>query len=610
MKRLYRIQQNDLPIDSLTFISEATDGLVVLDGSWRYIYVNEPAAQLSGHVASELLDRSAIEVHPDFENTIFFQHYAAARAENRVQRFEFYYPHLERWYTITVYPSPDQRLFIYFSDITPWKRKEEQLRLLVDNIEAHAICMLSPEGTIIRWNPGAQQLFGYTSEEAEGKHLSMLYLPEHRREGQPLLALADAAENGRHVAQGWQSRRRGRFWSHYSLSAIRDSDGVLVGFTLVAQDRTVPYTTRLALEERTAQLEREKAKADALLSSIGEGVIATDGEGKIVLFNPQAERMTHVSEKEALGRHYGRVMKIEAEDGTRIPEEETALGKTLATGKKHESPPGRYFVPRYGNRFPVVVSANPLVLDGELTGVIAVLRNVTKEHDADRAKSEFVSLVSHQLRTPLTAMKLLGDLLAKETVGSLSEQQLQIVGRMNESTEKMIALVNALLNVSRIENSTLTANLVTADFSDVVDEVISELRPLIRMRQLVLRYTPLKGEAPVTTDPGLLRQVVANVVSNAIQYSPRRKHLEIEVRKKGSSYVLSVRDWGIGIPEDMRDRVFARFFRSPGAVKHKPDGTGLGLYLSHKIMELLGGRIWFKPGEGGGTVFNVSLPAQ
>jgi two-component system phosphate regulon sensor histidine kinase PhoR len=248
---------------------------------------------------------------------------------------------------------------------------------------------------------------------------------------------------------------------------------------------------------------------------------------------------------------------------------------------------------------------------GRIFGVIVVFRDMTSERELEKAKDEFVSLTSHQLRTPLTAIRLFSEMLSEQKAGELSARQRQYAENIQVSTERMIKLVSEILNVSRIELGELTINPQSTDLVPLVKSYVDELKPVAAKERVRLVFIAPKFQYNhVPIDRSLLGQVIHNLLTNAIRYTPPKGKVTVKLEKTSRGYVIGVTDNGIGIPKDSQGRIFERFYRAENAVEISGEGTGLGLYLAKIVMKSSGGNVSFKSSEGKGTSFYVTIPLR
>jgi len=262
-----------------------------------------------------------------------------------------------------------------------------------------------------------------------------------------------------------------------------------------------------------------------------------------------------------------------------------------------------------GFRVPVADSAAPIKdHDGNIFACVVVFRDVTRERAVDVAKTEFVSLASHQLRTPLTCINWFGEMLLRGDYGELSDEQKTSVQEIYQSNQRMIDLIRALLNVSRLEMGTFRVNPSPTNLIDIAEEVTKELLPELKFHQIKFnkKYSP---KLPIIkVDRQLIHIVFQNLLSNAIKYSNKGGEVKLQIRSRGKNILIEVSDNGIGIPESEKDKLFNKLFRGETARKLDPDGTGLGLYIVKAILDHSNAKIWFDSVINQGTTFYVTIP--
>lgn len=370
---------------------------------------------------------------------------------------------------------------------------------------------------------------------------------------------------------------------------------------------------------RTKKLEEAKAKNEAILLSIGDAVMACEVSGKIVLFNHVAAELSGFSIKEAVGKHYNQVLSF-IKEGTDEPHKDF-IDQAIKEGKMTEMTNHAMIIRKDGTRTSVADSASPVLnKSGKIIGCVVVFRDVSKEREIDRAKSEFVSLASHQLRTPPTAIKWLIEILLNDKEGKFTEGQRNNLNDIGAENERMIKTINSFLNVSRIEMGKFSVTISSADINLCAQDVIKELKFQITAKKLRLKEKYTEQKFVISTDPNLLKMVIQNVLTNAINYSHEKGEISLEVslKNKGeilggrtikkNSAVLIVSDKGCGIPKEQQNKIFTKLFRANNAGKIYNDGNGLGLYISKFIIGKFDGDIWFESEENKGTTFYVTIP--
>jgi signal transduction histidine kinase len=246
--------------------------------------------------------------------------------------------------------------------------------------------------------------------------------------------------------------------------------------------------------------------------------------------------------------------------------------------------------------------------NGDLKYFVGIERDITKLKEIDRMKTEFISLASHQLRTPLAAIKWSLDLLMTGKMGEVPENQMRVLNILYEGAERMNVLIKNLLNISRIESGRILVEPVPTKLNDLVDKVLSEQKPKSDQKSIKINSFFDNDLPEISIDPKLITEVYANIISNAIKYTPEKGVITISIYKKDNKIFTEVKDTGIGIPLSQQDKMFQKFFRADNAVLTEADGNGLGMYLAKSIINSSGGDIWFESTEGKGTTFWFSLP--
>ena len=400
---------------------------------------------------------------------------------------------------------------------------------------------------------------------------------------------------------------------------------LLVIFIILGRSRR--HAQELA-ELITEDLQRERDRAvqlqqkdEAVLSSIGDAVFAIDTSRRITLFNPAAQIISGFSASEALGKPYEQILQFISEDTGRPRRDfiDRALSGHLAA-MRHST----MLVRKDGNRISVADSAAPIQgQKGKLQGAIVVFRDVSKERALDKAKTEFVSLASHQLRTPLSAVNWYVESMLHGDVGKLNETQIEYLQEVYRGNQRMVELVSSLLDVSRLDLGRMVNKPQPTDLGALVKDIQKELKPSIEAKhqRVVARVEPKLPD--IYGDPKLLRMIVQNLMSNAVKYTPEKGTVEATVRRAklddlskaklhhgGPFLFLSVKDTGYGIPKEQQGKIFQKLFRADNVRKMDMEGTGLGLYIVKQVAEKLGGEVWFESIESAGTTFYVVLPLK
>jgi len=362
----------------------------------------------------------------------------------------------------------------------------------------------------------------------------------------------------------------------------------------------------IKLEKRNSdKLSKDLLKFKLAVDGASDHIIITDPEGIILYANEAVEKITGYSSKEVINTKAGSLWKYPMEN-----QFYKNLWETIKVKK-------RVFSGELKNRrkngevYEALAIISPILDENnEILFFIGIERDITKAKEIDKAKSEFVSLASHQLRTPLSSINWYSEILETEEAGPLNKDQKKFIKEICIANQRMIELVNALLNVSRIEMGTLDISPQIINFKDISQSVIKELNPSINKKKLDFKIK--YGKVPeVNADPKLIRIIFQNLLSNSIKYTPEKGNISlfVGIEENFLEYIMiKVSDTGYGIPEFQKDKIFTKLFRADNVKEKDTEGTGLGLYLVKAIVEGSQGKIWFESEENKGTTFYVLIP--
>ncbi|MEK7571223.1 MAG: ATP-binding protein [Patescibacteria group bacterium] len=362
-------------------------------------------------------------------------------------------------------------------------------------------------------------------------------------------------------------------------------------------------------EKNAAALNEQKKILDTVVHNTPIGISLNDPTGKLLLVNEAGIALIGRGiDPNARNEDIGQIYQIFKTDGSPYPMEELANVIALRTGNPTTKDDVVVHRPD-GTQIAMRATSVPIKnQQGQILSVLSVFEDVTKEHDVDRMKTEFISLASHQLRTPLSAIKWFSEMLVNGDAGELTKEQKEFAQSISASSERMIELVNALLNISRIESGRIVVDPHPTDLRELVQGVVTDLQAKIKEREQNLLISVREDMPKINLDPHLIRQVFMNLLTNAIKYTPKSGEIQVFVSRKGDEVIAQVTDNGYGIPKAQQGKMFQKFFRAENIVKIETDGTGLGLYLIKAIIESSKGKIWFESEEGKGTTFWFSLP--
>jgi len=350
------------------------------------------------------------------------------------------------------------------------------------------------------------------------------------------------------------------------------------------------------LREALASNEEEKDRLASILSNMSDGVIATDDTGKVIVMNRRAQQILAVPYEQAMGRSISEVLGI---DPGELEQKAAGSDRSLLLQREGGD----------GEEIKVKVSFSTIRRRGQdMTGLIAVLHDVTEEEKVESSRREFVANVSHELRTPLTTIKSYLEALED---GALEDPELarRFIGVTRTESERMIRLVTDLLHLSRFDSHQAIMMREPVEIETMLEEVVDRFSFQLQQRDISIGLHVEQDIPKVSCDPDQIDQVLDNLISNAIKYSHAGGRIDVEARQRDEEYVeISVKDTGIGIPAKHLDRIFDRFYRVDKARSRNMGGTGLGLSIAREIIRAHGGTIHLDSEMNKGTQVVFTLP--
>ena len=506
------------------------------------------------------------------------------------------------------------------------RQSEERFKLLVESVRDYAIFMLDPQGHVLTWNAGATRFKGYRAEEIIGQHFSRFYPPEEVARGLPEHELQVAAKEGAFEDEGWRVKKDGSlFWANVVITAMRDPDGELVGFAKVTRD----LTQRRAHEE---DLRRSEERFRLLIEGVADyAIFMLDPNGRVSTWNMGAERIKGYTADEIIGQHFSIFYPQETKDSG-WPDHELRVaaekGKFVDTGWR---------LRKDGTTFWANVTITALRDDaGQLLGFAKLTRDLTQAKRAEametanqqreemldaernarmaaqratRLKDEFLATLSHELRTPLSAILGWTQLLLRPDASKGPEQQKRAIEVIDRNARAQVKLIDDLLDLSRVMTGKLRLDLHQVSLGSIVEAAVDSARPSADVKGIRLKAILSSNSDIVSADSARLQQVVWNLLTNAIKFTPKGGQVQVLLQRVNSHLELSVSDTGVGIPANYLPHVFDRFSQKDSSTTRAFGGLGLGLAICKQLVELHGGSIRAASlGEGRGATFSVQLP--
>ncbi|HVY91675.1 MAG TPA: PAS domain-containing sensor histidine kinase [Bryobacteraceae bacterium] len=494
----------------------------------------------------------------------------------------------------------------------PTSEAERRLGELLESAP-DAIFEFDSDGRIVLLNRMAEQLFGYTRNELMGRTVEDL-VPEHLR-GAHVGHRSSYMQHPvtRPMGASLKLEARRKDGSHFPVE-ISLSPGTGDRVTAIVRD----LTERLQIERRFAEL----------LDSAPDAILELDAEGRILILNRMAERLFGYTRDELLGKTVDALVP----EGVRATHHQHRtryfnhpVTRPMGAGLNLEARR------KDGSHFPVEISLSPTKSDFGMR-VIAIIRDITERkqmegqlrnvqekyiaglelrnqesEQANRLKTEFLSNMSHELRSPLHTIIGFAELLAEQTAGPLNDTQQRFVSHVHRDSLHLLDLINDLLDLSKIEAGRVELQRQPLSIAWVLEDAVASVRPRAEAKSLLIR-----AEHPpsisIFADRLRIKQILHNLLTNAVKFTPKGGQITISSVGRETLAEISVTDTGIGIPDDQHQAVFDKFFQVQATAKGEQQGTGLGLAITKRLVEQHGGTIWLRSEPGKGSCFTFSIP--
>jgi PAS domain S-box-containing protein len=485
-----------------------------------------------------------------------------------------------------------------------------RLASIVDSSD-DAIISKTLEGVITSWNSGAERIFGYTAEEAIGRHIGFIIPPDRIAEEDLVLSRIRAGLRIDHFETVRRTKDGRDLSISLTVSPLRDGTGMIVGASKVARDMT-----------QIRQAEIDLARLAAIVESSDDAIISKTLDGVITSWNTAAQKMFGYTPEEAIGRHITLIIPPE-----RRSEEELVIGR-LRRGERIE----HFETERRakdGRLLAISLSVSPIRdAKGTIVGASKVARDITQQRTAEvereqlliseraarteaerasRMKDEFLATLGHELRTPLSAILGWAQILGRKTPDpALLAEGLEVIQRNARLQSRLIA---DLLDMSRIISGKMRLDIERVELALIIENAIESVRPAAEAKDVRIVSVIEPSIGPLQGDPARLQQVVWNLLSNAVKFTPKGGNVQVVLARVNSHVELAVSDTGKGMKAELVPHVFERFRQGDSSSTRQHGGLGLGLAIVKQLTELHGGSVAaFSEGEGRGSTFTVSLP--
>lgn len=454
-----------------------------------------------------------------------------------------------------------------------------------------AILSKTTSGVITSWNPAAEKIFGYTKKEAIGRPMSLIIPPELYDEEEMILQHISKGKRFKNYETIRLRKDGKRIYAAVTISPIKNAEGEVIGASTIAHDITRHKETEQKLRE-------SEERYRLLFEHATDLVTVVDTKGKYVFVSPSHLQMLGYVPEELIGKN---VFTLLHQDDIARAKKEFAKGLQGKIGHavvrfKHKNGTWR-----------TLESTGSSILD-ELrrpTMVIVMSHDITERIRMEKRKDEFISIASHELKTPLTSIKVFAQLMQRHNQEKKDMKMLMYLAKMEQQIDKLNKLIQDLLDISKIQAGKMLFQMEIISLKDIVREIVDMMQTTTITHKLVIDGT---STALVQGDRDRLGQVLVNFISNALKYSPKAKRIIIHIREEKNRVIVGVEDFGIGIPREHLERVFERFYRVEGKSEKTFPGFGIGLYIASGIIKRHKGDVWVESKERKGSTFSFSLP--
>jgi PAS domain S-box-containing protein len=565
---------------------------LTLDQDWRVTYLNHQSDPLLADLRNNLLGKTFWEVFPETIDAPFFRAYRQTlEATHEVHREEYYLP-LHKWFEVHIVARLEG-WEVSLRDISQRKHAEKALVATAAIVESSgdAIYSRTLDGIVLSWNSGAERLYGYRASEIIGKHISILVPTDRYQELQAFMDSLQLGEGVAHFETVGLKKDGQAVEVSVSFTCIKDVTGQII-VVAVACD----ITERKQLQE---QIWQSKQQLQAIIDGSPACIYVRDVHHRYIHVNQKCANLVHLTKEQLLGKTDDEFFPREIAEMWQIHDREI-----LATGQAGEWE--EVSLQEDGLHTFLSVKFPLFNTSGVPYAVCGISTDITERRLGQR-RDEFISMASHELKTPLTSLLAYTDLLRLLLEREGSQQAIQYVSKMESQFEKLTRLIADLLDISKVQAGKLmfAEELVVVD--DLVHEVVENVQLTTPRHRIVIEGTTA---CELIGDKDRLGQVVINLLSNAIKYSPQAETVLVNMAHTPEEITVSVQDFGIGIPPHSLEKVFERFYRLSSNMEKGFPGLGIGLYIAHQIVSHYGGRIWVESVEGQGSTFSFSLPLK
>jgi PAS domain S-box-containing protein len=510
-------------------------------------------------------------------------------------------------------------------EIPSTMRKDEWNQLLEIILRARSIMVTDSSGIIIWVNDSFSQLTGYTPEEAIGRRSNLLN---------------SGRQDSKYYQRLWKTITKGDVWegilinkrkdgSLYQelmrIEPIRSGSGTITHFVALKSkvdslsreteidskgnavlESVLPLMTEL--KNVTASLEQARSEMHAMLNATSEAMMLLSPSGNMMWLNRAFERFFALDTSEVSGSLFHSLKS----HWDKVFEDSNRFNHVIKLMDEKSDAAGRETVFQiWPQKREIEIYSAPVVnANQENLGHLFVFRDVTREREVERLKSEFVSLVSHEFRTPLTSIRGYTEMMLDGDIGELSNEERDFLNTILRNATHLTEIVNDLLVVSRLEAGAIKLNLTSVDMSELIKEAIDLLRPQFNDKKQKIKTDISQGLPILEADSQRINQILVNLLSNAHKYTPEGGSISVSLHHDSNWVRVDVRDSGIGLSKEEKEKLFTKFYRAENPETTKAGGTGLGLWITRSLVNMHGGEISVTSQPGKGSTFIFTLPIR
>jgi PAS domain S-box-containing protein len=513
----------------------------------------------------------------------------------------------------------------------------DSYRILVENAKDYAIIILDMDGHVMTWNRGAENIKGYKSEEIIGKHFSVFYTQEDIEKGIPEKNLQNVKATGHFEDEGWRVRKDGsHFWANVIFTSLKNPKGKIVGIGKLTHDMTRRRRNEEEISRLNAELKKQlresKTEVVDYKHALDESAIVaiTDQKGIITHVNDNFCKISKYSREELLGQDHRIInsgyhskefirnlwvtiangktwrgeLRNQAKDGTYYWVDTTIVPFLNEKGKPHQYLSIRSDITKRKLAEEQIIRINQELEKKITERTLELTEALEREREVSDMKSRFVSIASHEFRTPLSAILSSASLIDHYKEQEQGEKRQKHLDRIRSSVKNLTDILDDFLSLDKLEQNKVQINNSRFDLSKFIQDSIEEVGGMARKKNLSIQLK-YDGDKEICQDKKILRSILLNLLSNAVKYSYEGGKIMVDASVKNKKAFVSVKDFGIGIPADAQKDLFTKFFRARNAVNIQ--GTGLGLNIVKRYVELINGDLYFKSEENKGSTFSVEF---